>query len=269
MIIVRLLGGLGNQMFQYAMGRSLQLRKQQEVVFDVSKFHLAPGRKYMLHNFDIPIVIGKSVDIIETIKEKDSFKFDPEVYAIEGGHYYLEGSWQNPDYFRGIWQIKDELCGLKERPSPLCRYQMGDISTRRNPVAIHVRCGDYFNESTSKFHGNLPVEYYERALEMVSRELHIADPEFYVFSDDIKEACKVLPAQYKYRFIDDTIPDYEQIIIMSKCKHFIIANSSFSWWGAYLADNQYKQVIAPERWIVPKHHVGIHPDRWIRLGGFV
>jgi len=268
MIIVRLLGGLGNQMFQYAMGRSLELRKGQQVLYDVSQFHLAPGRNYKLDNFNTKIVTGKSVDVIEKKVERGHFEFDPDIYSLERGHYYLEGSWQNPEYFNGIWQLKDELT-LKEKASPLFRHYAGLMASQQNPVAIHVRCGDFHNPSTSAYHGNLPKQYYERALEMLCQELYVVDPTFYVFSDDIRKACEVLPQQYKYRYIDPHIPDYEQIVLMSKCQHFVIANSSFSWWGAYLSTNQYKQVIAPERWIVPKHHVGIHPERWIQLGGFV
>lgn len=281
------MGGLGNQMFQYAMGRHLALKNQTDLFFDTSFFsskHNYAGcdtRFFSLDNFQI---IGK-IATKEQIKklatnryskhfglckkthviEKHSF-FQPEILELKGD-YYFEGYWGLYKYFSAIqstigedFTIKTELVGKNKEMA-------GKISDC-NSISLHIRRGDYVSNPVNvKIYNTFGLEYYQRATEFIAKKVN--NPHFFIFSDDmpwVKENLKLdFPITYVDQNSDST--NYEDIRLMSLCQHNIVANSSFSWWGAWLNNNPNKIIIAPKKLFndpeLSKNDV--IPESWIRM----
>jgi hypothetical protein len=289
MVVTQITGGLGNQMFQYAVARAISLRTGQSLLLDLRHFENKNTRKFVLNNFSIPCVMTSSIghkDLDYTgsfirrfamqflkpriqktkfIRER-KFNFDERILNIDG-NVYLSGHWQTEKYFL---EFRNEILSDFLLRFPLSKggeLLYSQIRTD-NTVALHVRRGDYVtNGNSNRFHGVLPLSYYEKATQLLlSRDRRL---KFYVFSDDTKWCMQNLNFLNGARFIGDCkgIPDYEQLYLMSKCNHNIVANSSFSWWGAWLNENSTKTVVAPKSWFQRK---GINtddliPDGWIRL----
>jgi len=300
MIIVRLEGGLGNQMFQYAIGRQLSLLNKTTLKFDLSSFEKnlfennAFWRGYALDIFEAIIDIA-SADEITKIKEsptpffekisyrlqrfreipyfrktelfeKKLFSFDENILKVTK-NAYLTGYWQSPKYFSEIRTVLLSDFKLKENPSTE-NYNFIDKVSKQESVSIHVRRGDYVtNPETFKFHGVCSLDYYNRGIEYIKS--NVANPFFYVFSDDIKWAEDNIKLPGSVVFVKNTPPgkDYFEMHLMSLCKHNIIANSSFSWWGAWLNNNSDKIVVAPKKWMndASIDTTDLIPDNWIRL----
>lgn len=182
-----------------------------------------------------------------------NMQYDEAVQALISGTKLdevsvLSGYWQVPDYARGIKNILyrelvedsgilDNIRSYSEKHSKLI-----DNMTSMNSVCIHIRRGDYVGD---KMHEVCSKEYYLEGVKHVQEEAH--NPVFYIFSDDIEYAKKVFEDVCgEFVYIDNGLKDYEELIMMSRCKYFIISNSSFSWWAQFLSDSQY--VIAPSRW---------------------
>jgi hypothetical protein len=273
MIIVRLFGGLGNQMFQYAVGRALAYRIDTELKLDISDYNGNPLRQYNLFPFNIienfatmsdldrvrksffagvksPIrllkeTLNRDIPII-SIKER-IIDFDLEILHLPD-NVYLKGYWQSEKYFKDIEKIIRIEFGFKAIPDPLNK-KIGQQIADGESVSIHVRRGDYVsNPQTLQVHGVCDVRYYQKAINKMCNK--IDTPHFYVFSDDPMWAKANMSADAPIDFLthNDTLKNYEDLRLMTLCKHHIIANSSFGWWGAWLNPNKEKIVIAPKKW---------------------
>jgi len=279
MIITRLIGGMGNQLFQYAMGRSLALRKKTELKLDKSwlerTFKTGTPRDYRLHYFNV-IENFATLEEIQKVKnrqggivarvfsrmfrketpyykqfivnEHQDFVFDPNIYKI-GADVYLQGYWNNEKYFKDIEKIIRDEFEIKIPPDQKNQQLLEKIKGC-NSVSIHIRRGDYAKDKrTNQHHGTCSLDYYIKAAEIITGK--ISRPFFFAFSDDIPWVKKNLKLKYPISYIDnnDDEHSYEDLRLMSACKYNIIANSSFSWWGAWLNRNPDKIVIAPKKWL--------------------
>jgi len=291
MIIIRLMGGLGNQLFQYATGRSIALKNNLPLKLDLSWFKDQPGRPYSLNHFAIieDIAVPDEIAhlkrnemrllnrIVTTYKEcskpyyrrtyirEKSLDFDPNILQISGSAY-LEGYWQSEKYFKDIEDIiKREFTVIDPPDNENLNYARMIQSS--NAVAIHVRRGDYISDpNANQFHGICSLQYYNRAIDQIM--LTVKNPHFFVFSDDPAWTQDNLKIDAQKTFVVHNPPDknYEDLRLMSLCSHFIIANSSFSWWGAWLSRNESKIVIAPSRWFQDTKYNDVDrlPEKWIR-----
>ncbi|MBI3558770.1 alpha-1,2-fucosyltransferase [Candidatus Gottesmanbacteria bacterium] len=285
MIIVKLTGGLGNQMFQYAAGRAISLRAKTSLKLDISgyaddKF----GRHYSLNVFNIKAALATSQEI-KKLKPTENFLAQKsprlsrlfssltKTYVNEdfsGGlipenldNIYLDGYWQDEKYFiEFTGQIKKDF-KFKSKPNKNVVQYLKKINSS-NSVCIHIRRADYVNNAKVRQSvGICGRQYYERAIKHISKR--VMDPIFFVFSepDGLEWAEKNLKFNYPHTLVKSG-KDYEDLQLMSSCEHNIIANSSFSWWGAWLNTNPHKIVVAPEPWLNDKR-TDIIPHDWFKV----
>jgi hypothetical protein len=283
MIIVNVKGGLGNQMFQYALYRALG-SKHKEVKLDIHSY-----KNYGLHNgYELPEIFNIK-DIYCTNKEmKKLADYNNNIFSRirkkligrkksdvqqEGFSYmssvfhkdniYLDGYWQSEKFFiKSSQQIRYDFTFKKEldekNKSFLLKIQ------NKNSVSIHIRRGDYI---TDKLLGNVcKIDYYKKAIEKMNKE--VSNPLFVIFSDDI-EWCKNNFNFINAEFVNwnKGMDSYKDMQLMSSCKHNVIANSSFSWWGAWLNNNKEKIVIAPSKWFNDENidTKDVIPENWIKI----
>ena len=184
------------------------------------------------------------------------------------GELYLDGYWQSEKYFKGaVEAIRRELIVQKELEGKNLEIA-GMIKEVAQPVSIHIRRGDYVSDKkTNQVHGLCSLDYYESAINRLTETF--SSPHFFVFSDDqnwVKENLKLnLPATYVDH--NDAATNFEDLRLMSLCKHNIIANSSFSWWGAWLNADSEKVVIAPSKWFADNNmnSQDVCPEVWVRI----
>ncbi len=292
MIITRLSGGMGNQMFQYAAGRALALKHGVQLGLDLSFLLDRSARKHFtFRNFNLDVfniedhivephqvpwqyrkhlrgVLGLYADTFRRRFLKSSgtekhFTFDSSVLSL-GPDAYLEGYWQSPKYFEDIKNIIRQDFTLKEilpEPVELLRKEINNNAS----VCVHIRRGDFVGNA---LHDVVSADYYGKAIACIEADQKVE--KVYVFSDDI-EWCKnnILFSQ-PTTFVG---PEYAgkkaegHLALMSACRHFVIANSSFSWWAAWLGDHPDKVVIAPARWFADPaiDTSDLLPEEWIRL----
>ncbi|MBN12512.1 MAG: alpha-1,2-fucosyltransferase [Opitutaceae bacterium] len=272
MVIVKIFGGLGNQLFQYAIGRALGLKNGVDVKYDVTNFKTGGFRKCELPNFCIDGDLATRKDIrriqysrVSLLREislairrkrphygksfilEENFHYSPQVLKIKNDAY-LSGYWQSYKYFKKYW---DKISAEFNPKNSLCdtalKYKR-EISTC-NAVSLHIRRGDYLtNERVNMFHGLCSIDYYKSAIKVIKDD--VLNPCFFVFSDDLEWAIENFSILEGVKFVKlpKATADYEEMFLMSYCKHNIIANSTFSWWGAWLNRNAKKNVIAPSKW---------------------
>jgi hypothetical protein len=291
MIIVKLKGGLGNQLFQYAMGRKLSILNRDELKFDIGAsaevFQKNTAREYKLGYFNTKGTPA-TADEVRRLKypfgiiskawraftfwglKIHNIDYHPE-YLKKKGNVYLDGFWQSEKYFLDIREALLEELTLKNTMTAKAKKVESDIETAEHPVSIHIRRGDYvLDPGTNKWHGNIcSLEYYAKAIELITDK--VTHPTFFVFSDDIEWVKENLKCPQPVIYVSQYgLEDYEELILMSKCHHHIIANSSFSWWGAWLNRYKGKTVIAPPKWtnVVPNKNPNILPPKWITLTDF-
>ncbi|WMW24308.1 alpha-1,2-fucosyltransferase [Methanolobus sediminis] len=290
MIIVKLMGGLGNQMFQYAAGRRLALEHNTILKLDLSfLLDRTPRenftyRPYELDVFNIqgeiasPSEINKFApannNIFNYIKQKlkiskiitePHFHFDKGILSSPDNSY-LDGYWQSEKYFKEIRDIIHTDFTFKVKPTNINQKLANEIGFCES-VSIHIRRGDYVsNPETKKLHGYCSLEYYEKAIKKIC--CYVENPHFFIFSDDPDWAEDNLIYDCPIKFVthNDSEKGYEDLRLMSLCKHNIIANSSFSWWGAWLNKNPEKIVLSPEKWFNDSsiNTDDLVPDNWIR-----
>jgi len=291
MVIIKLVSGLGNQLFQYAIGRDLSLRKNVELKADLEFFSSQSLRTFTLDKFNISARTA-TPDEIKSYRERyvehslknkllvklerlslispsyffesENWSFTKEIYNLSG-RVYLEGYWQHNNYFRDLNpQVLKELTLKTEFSEGISKLKI-EIQNR-NSVSIHIRRGDYITDKiANSLMGSLDSSYYLKAIKAI--ESRYKDCFFYIFSDDMGWAKRELAFLENKRFVEN-YADYEDLILMSTCKHNIIANSSFSWWGAFLNPNSHKTVIAPKNWVkVPEinEKIKIQMPTWIKL----
>jgi len=286
MIVTRIIGGLGNQMFQYAAGRSLALANGCQLKLDISGFENYGLRGYELGLFNIKAEIASKEVVSRLVGTKSrlasfvrknlgiakkthfierDFSFDPVFFDV-ALPVYIEGYWQSYKYLDPfVAQIREELTFLK--PLAGRNAELAKQIAQINAVSIHIRRGDYVtNQATNKVHGFVGVEYYKEAMQRILNEVDA--PHFFVFSDDMAWARGNLGLVDNVTFVDlnTGAASYKDMRLMSLCKHHIIANSSFSWWGAWLNPSASKIVIAPRKWFANGSKVvDLFPSGWTPL----
>ena len=278
MIIVKLMGGMGNQMFQYAFARSLSLKTNTEFKIDLSFLKRRDlGENFTYRDFDLNIfniseniVKETQTDNLQSINE-NMFSYSQEtVNTIEqkiGGNIYLDGYWQSYKYFEDFGEhIKKDFTFknlVGDNKDTNVKNMIIDI-IESNSVMVNIRRSDYLNNN---FHGVMGFDYISEASKII--ESKIDNPKYFVFSDDI-EWCKenvkldnMVIVDHKYK--GDRFDLYLQL--MKSCKHFIIPNSTFAWWAAWLSDNKNKIVISPKLWFtdININTNDLIPSNWIRI----
>jgi Glycosyl transferase family 11 len=275
MIITKLIGGLGNQMFQYALGRHLATINKARLYLDISDYHLYPDRHYALDCFALRAEIATdqilddfrqyphNLPLLQrlwqynllgqrnlTIKEPH-FHFASNLIKHYHANIYLDGYWQTEKYFSSIeTQIREDFQFVQ--PLSPRNEEIANQILNSEAVSVHVRRGDYVsNNITSQFHGVCDLGYFQRAIDLIASK--VGWPTFFFFSDDIDWVESNLAISHPYFLVRHNIgyESYNDVRLMSLCKHNIIANSSFSWWGAWLNANEGKMVIAPKYWLNP------------------
>lgn len=283
MIITKLIGGLGNQMFQYAAGLKVATDLKTQLKLDINSFanEGVTRRSYELEIFNISgtlatidevsklkLLPGKTIqnfpsliNIIEKVTRKSHVTDSKKQKNLNiPNNSYLEGNWNSEDYFKDVEkQIRKEF-KFKRANLPLLSEIKG-----KSPVSLHIRRGDYINnKKVHDYYEHCSLTYYEKAIQIVKSK--IKHPTFYLFSDD--------PGWVKKKFLrlrNATIisgnSGADDLYLMSKCKHHIIANSSFSWWGAWLNPDKSKLVISPKKWFRDKSHDHGHlvPSGWMKI----
>jgi hypothetical protein len=277
MVIVRLMGGLGNQMFQYAAARANSLRTGAELKVDLTWFQdegarVTPRREYALEPFGLSPVIASPAELRRTLRRRIvrrrprilvdvELRFDPRVLTADDVR--LIGYWQSERYFADrAAEIRRDF----ELPTPA-----GDLAraiARGESVSLHVRRGDYATDPKVETElGVLPAEYYEQAVARMSEAL--AEPEFFVFSNDPDWCAANLRIDAPHTFVrpEQGARAHDDLRLMSLCRHHVVANSSFSWWGAWLGETPSTMVIAPRRWFLTSRFdtADLVPERWLRI----
>jgi Glycosyl transferase family 11 len=258
-MIVRLTGGLGNQMFQYAFGRSLSMQRYDPLKFVWSRSTWDYGLD--AYNTRIELV---NPPIHAPVYEEPGFAYDHGVMTSLKGSYY-KGYWQSPKYFS---KYADEL--RQELTPKVIRPEVKDRASElraENSVFVHVRRGDYTNPGTKDFHGLMPSEYYREAQNYLREKLN--KPTFYYFSDDPKWVTDNLYIDFSLgeQVLGGTGNLHEDLYLMRNCRHGIGANSTFSWFGNWLGEHPDRVSIAPKKWFTNESidTADLIPPHWIRL----
>ncbi len=273
MIVVKLKGGLGNQLFQYAVGRHLAEINQSELKLDISffktyKLHsysigpfniyenfasakeirtLMSGRQSELNRF-ISRLFHTSITIKPTYVIEKMLNFDQDILNLSDG-VYLDGYWQSEKYFSKIDEIIRREFTIRNPPMGIDR-KIIELMTSCEAVSIHIRRGSYLMPPYNQVHGICDLEYYQQCINLICKEVN--DPHFFVFSDDPDWARNNLKLPHITTIIDhnSSETDFEDLRLMTYCKYHIIANSTFSWWGAWLCQRDKKTVFAPKKWYI-------------------
>jgi hypothetical protein len=276
MIIVELGGGLGNQMFQYACGRKLAISNKTELILDTTFLWKDKLRNYNLNMFNIKgkkvWYVGKEMLFLKAKLSGKEFvtinqqgrKFNPKLLKSKG-NLYVKGYWQSEKYFNNIRSFLLKDFDIKGKKKAVISRMLKKIK-KSNSVCLHVRRGDYVTDKTVRsVHGLCSVDYYKKAINKISSK--VKNPVFFVFSDDPLWAEENIKSKYPmhYAGLDERNTEEEDMLLMQNCKHFIIANSSFSWWGAWLSQNKKKIVIAPKKWFVKEDAGDLVPSKWLRV----
>ena len=296
MIIVRLCGGLGNQMFQYAAARSLAYFLNSTLKIDSFQFKKkyisnVTNREFELNKLNISAIQASQWEILklnqfENLQAKKSFSifspilsvilkskvirersfaFDPSIFS-HSGNLYLDGYWQSEKYFLGIQELIRREFSIRVPLSKESQIFYEQIKSRTS-VSLHVRRGDYIlNPETNEFHGVCSLSYYKECIDKISTLVN--KPNFYIFSDDPDWAKQNLEIKHPTTFVSSgSGKSYEEMFLMSQCNHHIIANSTFSWWGAWLNQQPNKIVLSPKKWF-NRNDIDtsdLIPENWIRI----
>jgi hypothetical protein len=286
-VIAGLSGGLGNQMFQYAAARALAARQAVPLTLDLAWFTGRSDRAYALSGFSLPSSVSLHRPLIPDpfaslwsrasrrfskrkmearIYREPHFHFAQEVISLPSP-IYLEGYWQSPRYFEDAVEIIRTDFALAE-PLSTSRVGLRAKIEGAHAVSVHVRRGDYVTNATaSAHHGTCSPEWYQTAMQSMIKL--VENPTFFVFSDDPDWAQENLPQERPCVFVAPQTDgrDFEDMHLMALCDHHIIANSSFSWWGAWLNPSAEKRVIAPLHWFAQAPHDtrDLIPQGWLRL----
>ena len=276
MLIVHLRGGLGNQMFQYALYLAA-VESGKNASLDLSHFNkdnqstkYELGNTFSIHAAPLPLwekvlvkASWKFLHLLYQIPYKETDRsfgiFNKKVTALQFA--YLKGYWQSEKYFEGISKTIRQHFTFPPFSDNKNKALFEQI-VQRNSVSIHIRRGDYLKNNLN---WSLDIDYYNRAIQLIKEK--VTAPNFFIFSDDTQWAEENIKDP-NCHFInwnkgDDSFRDMQ---LMSNCKHNIIANSSFSWWGAWLNNNEDKIVIAPDKWLSTMEGTrDIIPDSWIQL----
>jgi len=289
-IIPQIIGGLGNQMFQYAAGRSLALQKRQDLKLDLSGF-----ATYGLHQgFELARVFAcdaqaatatdlrtilkwQSPALLRRILARQSMSaFRHPTFVVEPKFSYWAGINDVPDacYLSGYWQSEKYFSNHAAQIRQDFRFvpalsdenqKMVELIAGSNAVSIHIRRGDYLkNKTNMAIYGTCSPAYYQAAIQHIAER--VSNPHFVLFSDDLEWAREKLKIDFHTTYVDHNsgAESFNDMRLMSLCQHHIIANSTFSWWGAWLGSNPAKIVIAPDPWFDDQRidASDLIPDSW-------
>ncbi len=296
--VVRLMGGLGNQMFQYAFGRGVSEASALALAFDVESGFRGDvhRRRFALGAWNVSIENARPAEIPlgmawappwcglaraawaavpqawrRVVVDRDPLRFDPSAGARAAPGAYFFGYWQNERYFLPIQEALRREFTLRAPPSAPAS-SLARQMTECRAVSLHVRRNLGVDASgrplpeARELYASCSAEYYRRALGAVG-----AGPGTvcFVFSDDPAWARANLALDVPCRFVSEqgTFSDAEELVLMASCQHHVVANSSFSWWGAWLGANPAKIVVAPRDWLRGARNtaVDICPQSWIRI----
>ncbi len=292
-VYVSLYGGLGNQLFQYSIGRSLALRNQAQLVIDLTWFNICDNlngttpRKFELSKFNIVANISykglpwhSNPSLYNRFKRKFSF-FSPasaygvNIYKERNLHFdkaifdhncpiWLDGYWQSYKYFESIGDVIKREINIPEKLNPKSKIFYNNI-LKTDSICIHIRRGDYVKLGDSIFdHTSKGLNYYNNGVAILIRGLK--NPHAYIFSDDPDWVKDNFKPPVDFTIVDINTPNNpeQDLWLMAACQKFLIANSSFSWWAAWLSSHKEKKIIAPKNWI-PSLDIGpdLFPDDWI------
>lgn len=283
MLIVKIKAGLGNQMFQYSFGRVLSLIRKESLFLDVSFYENQvernAKREYLLNHFNIEAEIASDSlikkfnsslrvfmrKLIRRIRRVDDYTYYP--YLMKSKSSYYEGHWANEKYFLEYESIIRKELSLKKPLGNAGEKISKEISSSgETSVSLHIRRGDFVsNPHSAVYNGLIGIPYYEKASGILASKFNIR---LFVFTDDIVWAKNNLKLPYPTVFVSNpNIPDYEEIVLMSKCSHHILANSTFSWWGAWLNPDPNKIVIVPKQWLLKQttEEIDLIPEKWIKI----
>lgn len=290
-VTAKVVGGLGNQIFIYAAARTLALRLRAELCLDVSSYRSDLGRLFRLDRLRIDARINSppqgtkplhrqtwwrrnvsSFGVTECLRYSEPhFHYDPVFSSLSAENVRLDGYFQSHRYFEAA---SEQICSdmrLSGNPSVDFESFSRLIDACDTAISVHVRRGDYISDpNASDVHNSIGIDYYHRAISLTRR---ILGPQAFIFffSDDPDyvrthfghiEASAVLPANHER-------PE-EDLLLMARCKHNIIANSTFSWWAAWLNQNPTKVVVAPAQWFTRHHQLSknpmdLFPHDWILI----
>lgn len=290
-IIVRIVGGLGNQMFQYASAYGLARSRSANLWLDVLAFNDYKLRSFELDRLTIPqnywqepigglspntsrlsrIISKLPLNFLNSgykFYREPHFHYDAGLFTVNGNRIVLDGYFQSPKYFdkyadeiRQQFQLTDPLSGISSEWAD-------KIQNTKSSVSLHVRRGDYVtNSAASAVHMNLPRSYYLRALDYVN-QISKTSHTVFLFSDDpdyVEREFAGITNAHVVRGNQER--GWEDMFLMSMCSHNIIANSTYSWWGAWLNTNKNKTVVAPSQWFTPKQMIttdvtDLFPESW-------
>lgn len=299
MKIVNLIGGLGNQMFQYAFAVALKEQiSSEDVLIDTSHFNYIFLKKYKaanIHNgyeiekvfpnaklnhakwwqlirvtwycpnFLLSRVVKKvfphrNSEYIQPVS--DYFKYESNVYGLKGKKYY-DGQWSSIKYYL---PIRNKLLEVFTHPQASgVNMEYIQKMEQTDSVGVHIRRGDYLQDPD--FRNICELDYYKRAIKRLEEESK--DYTFFIFSNDIqwcKKNISPLLSNYQVQFVTENHGSDScwDMHLMTHCKNLIIANSSFSWWGAFL-NNRGGLIIAPEKWVNRDSVFDIWDDKWVKL----
>jgi hypothetical protein len=287
-------GGLGNQMFQYALATIVAQKNKDSVLIDVSFFDQTQKRLgHTPRQFELGIfnnsyslatekdlLFFKQLSVFNKIKrdlgfnypkmyKEPSFSFDENVLNLKSPAY-IRGFFQSYKYFIGYENLIRKLFVFPTTLDEVNQKVVANIKQSQS-ISVHIRRGDYVNDAiTNQYHGICNLDYYQKAISLFTQENH--DFTLFFFSDDchwVKEQFKDLP--FPKQFINHNTGEnsWKDMLLMSECQHNIIANSSFSWWAAWLNANPDKKVIAPKKWFELSEEEmnmsDLTPKEWIRL----
>lgn len=294
MKIVKLKGGLGNQMFQYTFGILLNELTSESVALDYSSFQAVKGdaiRVPRLEKFHIGLVQATNEQIAKicwlnhnsnhgnkpTLSYKLSLAFESTFnrrYFREPNRAYIQPETiMKKAYFDGYWQSWRYVDKVKDRIRKdfVPNYQLSEKTRRtqqvlanENAVFVGVRRGDFLEEADH--YGSFGSDYYRRAMSLIKDR--VKAPVFYVFSNDIpwcKQNIDWKGFDVQFREPEMQTDDFEELMLMASCKHAIIVNSTYNWWGAYLISNPEKIICCPNKWFFDNKPIDIIPDEWERI----
>ncbi len=297
MIVVKLQGGLGNQMFQYAAGRELQRRTGGELALDLTSlldrfprnnavfreynldiFRIQPRLtllSYLARHLPVPLLYMRGSSALAWLQDSVGFRrrilgpvaFLPEVLDAKG-NVYLDGYWQSPKYFAGAEAILRTEFQVKRPLSPAGERLAAHMDAT-DSLSVNVRRTDYVTvQSAIDTHGFVGREYYERGVEQIAPKLK--RPHIFITSDDVEWCKENLRFDYPTTILGQEYKGYkfgEELALMSRCKHFLIPNSTFAWWAAWLASSEDKIVVCPTNWFRDPaiDSSDLIPPQWIRI----
>ena len=288
-IYAEIRGGIGNQMFQFANGFSVAMRNKTNLKLDVRKYNLLKMHNGFELNkiFSVKAEIASEKEIYKFFKwqfnpiinffirhffknltsyiVEPTFNYWPNIKKLKG-NIYLEGYWQSEQYFKA-YEEEIRRCFKFKRNLKGPNLVISAEIRSKNSVSLHVRRGDYLLKKNTSLYPICNLKYYLDAIEIIKSSIN--NPFFYIFSDDIPWAKKNFKFIRNIKFITENRNEfsYLDMQLMSLCKHHIIANSTFSWWAAWLNKNNNKIVIAPKKWFGSDHFdtSDLLPSKWVRI----